>query len=91
VIEESARFVKQGEELGVEQRGVLIALSDEKVYAVTPAAYYVWRLCDGALTVGDIVDNIVRETQLSREDVATAVKTILNQLLSAGLVRHVED
>ncbi|RLG85657.1 MAG: hypothetical protein DRO39_05100 [Thermoprotei archaeon] len=90
-MEESSRYLKQGEELGVEQGGVLIAIAGEKVYAVTPAAYYVWRMCDGSTTVGQIIDDIVSSTKLSREDVKAAVSTIIQQLLSAGLVKPAEE
>lgn len=93
-IQEKARwnetYRKKGVELGVEGGEFIVALNEEKVYALTPVVYYVWIKCDGETTVGSIVEDLAEYVEGASEDmVYSAVVDIIDKLIEVGLLEKV--
>lgn len=88
-------YRKKGVELGIDAGNFIIALDEERVYALSPLAYYVWALCDGESSVGIIVENIIQNLsqevqQVEEDEVYQAVITIIDKLAETGLVEKIK-
>lgn len=80
-------YRKKGFELGIEEGEFVVALDEEKVYALAPVVYYVWARCDGETTVGAIVQDLLEYVEGSNEDmVYNAVVDIIDKLVEVGLL-----
>ncbi|MEZ0290244.1 MAG: PqqD family protein, partial [Sulfolobales archaeon] len=55
MIERSSKYVRKGDFVGSDGTNFIVALSEEEVYSLDAAAYYIWSLCDGSRTVSDII------------------------------------
>ncbi len=85
-------YVRRGVELGEDRGMYIVALSEEKVYGLSPAAYFVWALCDGSTTLGTIVENIAEHVPEKKvEALYTVVTKIIDELLEAGLVAKASE
>ena len=87
-------YRRKGFELGIDAGNFIIALDEERVYALSPLVYYVWALCDGETSVGIIVENLIQnlfqEAQKVEEDeVYQTVITIIDRLTETDLVEKV--
>ncbi|ADV64701.1 PqqD family protein [Desulfurococcus mucosus] len=80
--------VRQGEFLGEEKEKFYVALSEEEVYELSALAYYVWVMCDGEHTVGELAEAISKEAQVDFNDVVEPLVVALDQLHEAGLVNY---
>ncbi len=63
-----------------------VALDEEHVFSMTAGALYVWSLCNGELTVRDIIDKISKEANIPYSELEQPVIDLVNQLLDLGLV-----
>ncbi len=77
---------RQGRFLGEEKDRFYIALSPEEVYELSPLAYYVWLLCDGEHSVGDLATKMSSDLGLGVEEVIEPLMIALNGLTSVSLV-----
>ncbi len=84
-------YARKGTELGIDRGNFVVELDEERVYALSPAVYFVWSLCDGRTSVGTIVENIVQNagSELDKEEIYRAVVEIIDRLTEAGLVEKV--
>lgn len=82
---------KHGEHVGMEGENYVVAVNDNEAYALNPAAYYIWTLCDGSRTVGDIIAKVADDLKLNVEDVEPPVETILEALSEAKLISVGEE
>ncbi len=84
-------YMKKGEEIGAEGETLLVALDGERTYALSPAAYLVWSLCDGKTSVGDIVERIMQslEGDVDEEWIYQAVITIIDRLAEVDLIEKI--
>jgi len=86
-------YVKKGREVGFDEGGNPVVMVDEEhVYALSPAAYYIWSMCDGNTTVGTIVEDIA--TSLGSEAgemdrIYNAVVGIIDKLVEVGLAEMI--
>lgn len=86
MISHDIKPLKQGEHVGMEGENYVVALSEDEAYALNPAAYYIWTLCDGNRTVGDIIDKVASDLKLEVSEVESPVEAILEALSEAKLV-----
>jgi hypothetical protein len=78
--------LRQGEHVGMEGENYIVALSEEEAFALNPAAYYIWTLCDGTRTVSDIINKTADDLKLDASEVESPVEAIIEALLEAKLV-----
>ncbi|BCS92828.1 Coenzyme PQQ synthesis protein D [Metallosphaera sp. J1] len=64
----------------------IIKLAEDKIYEVAAVAYYIWAMCDGERTVGDIVQEISKEAQIEEEQIRAPIVAVLEQLQEAALI-----
>mgnify|MGYP001772533723 CR=1 FL=1 len=83
-----AKPVRNGSFVGEEKESFYVMLNEEEVYELSPLAYYVWALCDGETTVEAIVDRIVEEAGVPKEEAIPPLVLALEQLRDADLVRY---
>jgi len=80
-------YSKKGVELGVESGDFIVALDEEKVFALAPVVYYIWSKCDGETTIGSIVKDLMDYVEDADEDtVYNAVVDVVDELVQAGLL-----
>ncbi|PUA33239.1 MAG: hypothetical protein B7O98_02045 [Zestosphaera tikiterensis] len=92
----SKKPLKQGIELGVEGENYIVSLDEERTYALSLSAYYVWQMCEGTKNVEELIHQISEELKaspeatLSEEELREPVTLILNQLAEVGLIKFVD-
>ncbi len=84
-------YKKKGIEVGVDKGDFIIAVDEEKAYALAPAVYYVWSMCDGETTIGKIVENIAQniEEEIDINTLYNAVVDIVDRLVEVSLLEKV--
>lgn len=83
-------YRKKGFEVGVDKDEYIVAVSDEKAYALTPIVYFIWSHCDGETTIGHIVEDIVNSVEdVDLDTVYNAVIDIVDRLVEAELLEKV--
>jgi hypothetical protein len=84
-------YRKKGIELGIDKGDFVVAADEEKAYALAPAVYYVWSMCDGETTVGKIVENLAEsiEEEIDINTLYNAVVDIVDKLLEVNLLEKV--
>ena len=83
------KFVRNGTAMGKGDEGYIVSLDEEHAYSLNPAAFYVWLLCDGELTVDEIIDKIAESTGLKRDDLEEPVRLIINELVKVSLLKKI--
>jgi|GEM_PF-925377 Coenzyme PQQ synthesis protein D (PqqD). len=86
MISHDMKPLRQGEHVGMEGENYIIAISEEEAYALNPAAYYIWTLCDGVRTVDEIISKVANDLKLDVSEVESPVEAILEALSQAKLV-----
>lgn len=86
MISHDMKPLRQGEHVGMEGENYIVALSEEEAYALNPAAYYIWTLCDGVRTVNDIISKVASDLKLEVSEVESPVEAIIEALYQAKLV-----
>jgi len=80
-------YVRKGIEIGQDKGMYIVALSEEKVFGLTPVAYFVWSLCDGSTTLGTIVESVAEQVPERKvEELYAIITKVIDELLEAGLV-----
>jgi len=84
-------YRKKGVEVGVDKGDFIIAVDEEKAYALAPAVYYVWSMCDGETSIGKIVENIAQniEEEIDINTLYNAVVDIIDRLVEVSLLEKV--
>jgi hypothetical protein len=87
--------LKQGSELGISGDEYLVSLDESRVFALAPAAYYIWNLCDGIRSVNDILKKVEEDLQESGEqlleesELKQIIAMVLTELDNVGLITWV--
>lgn len=83
-------YRKKGVDLGIEGGEFIVAVDEEKAYALAPVVYYVWNKCDGETSIGAIVEDLMEYVEDMDEDtVYNAVVDIVDRLYEAGLLEKI--
>jgi len=88
----SKKPLRHGSSVSMEGENFIVALDENKVFSLTPGAYYVWIKCNGEKTVEELVNDISKElgenpeTAMSINELKTPVTEIIHQLMDAGLL-----
>ncbi|RLG81576.1 MAG: PqqD family protein [Thermoprotei archaeon] len=80
--------IRQGTLLGGEEDKYYVAKSEEEVYELSALAYYIWLICDGEHTVGELADRMSREIEVEKNEVIEPLILALNSLARVELVRY---
>ncbi len=85
------KYRKKGSEVGIDQENVIVALNEETAYALSPAVYYIWSMCDGKTTVGNIVEALKSSIgeEIDTKELYDAVVEVIDRLLEADLLERV--
>ena len=78
-------IVVQSEEL-VGQQLFLYNDSDDTVHTLNSGAAMIWLLCDGSRNLDEIASNVVSESNLTKEEMATIVQETIQQFQEIGLL-----
>lgn len=84
--------VRQGTEIGLSGEEYIVSLGEEKVFALAPAAYYIWSLCDGVRSVGDILEKVRADLKESGEEgleeleLKRVLAMVFTELSNVGLI-----
>jgi hypothetical protein len=81
-------YRKKGVEVGVDKGDFIVAADEEKAYALAPAVYYIWNMCNGETTVGRIVESLAEniEEEIDMDTLYNAVTDIIDKLLEVNLL-----
>ncbi|MCY0868320.1 MAG: PqqD family protein [Desulfurococcus sp.] len=79
--------MRNGELIGEEDERFYVALGEE-VYELSPLAYYVWAMCDGEHTVGELAESISVNVGVELKEVIAPLVATLSQLHDAGLINY---
>jgi hypothetical protein len=63
----------------------------DEMHLVPPIGYYVYRLCDGLNTLGDIRRLLANGTGQDEAEVATLTDRFIHQLLDRGVLEASDD
>ena len=63
-----------------------VALSEDKVFALTAGAFYIWSQCDGDKTVKEIIENLSKEANIEYQELEKPVLDLVNEFINLGLV-----
>ncbi len=79
---------RAGSFLGEEQEKFYVAKSEKEIYELSALAYYVWLLCDGEHTVGEIAAKISEDVQVDIKEVIEPLVMSLKSLGEVGLIEN---
>lgn len=65
---------------------IVILDRDGQLHVLTSTAAEIWRRCDGASSVADIVDNLSRSYRVADGPIGRDIAEFLQRLLALGLV-----
>ena len=84
-------YRKKGIEIGIDNGDFIVAVDEEKAYALAPAVYYVWHMCDGETTVGKIVESLAENIQeeMDIDTLYNVVVEIIDKLVEVNLLEKV--
>ncbi len=84
-------YRKKGTEIGVDKGDFVVAVDEERAYALAPAVYYVWSMCDGETTIGKIIENLAEsiEEEIDTGTLYNAVVDIIDRLVEVNLLEKV--
>ena len=74
-----------------ETRQVWVLLAPERVLAPDQIAVEVLKLCDGARSVADVVDQLAAKYAADRNDIATDVVAMLQDLADKGFLTEARE
>ena len=74
-----------------ESRQVWVILAPERVLAPDEIAVEVLQLCDGARSVADVIDLLAAKYSAPREDIATDVIAMLQDLADKGFLTQAKE
>lgn len=85
------KLQRKGELVGkADDNEYFVALDEEHVFSMTAGALYVWSLCNGDLTVKDIIDKISKEANIPYEELEEPVVKLVDEFVNLGLVEVVK-
>lgn len=79
-------YMRQGELIGLQGENYLVAVSENLVYELPPAAYYVWLMMDGERTLEETIERSSEELQIGKEVLVDPFLVILEKLIEVNLV-----
>jgi pyrroloquinoline quinone biosynthesis protein D len=71
------------------RREVLILVDSGQVFELNLLGADIWKLCDGARTVGEIVDDLLDRYDVGRNELEEDVRTFLSQMVEKGWMLQV--
>ncbi len=81
------KFTRKGSFVGqASENEYYVALSEDKVFALTAGAFYIWSQCDGNKTVKEIIENLSKEANIEYQELEKPVLDLVNEFINLGLV-----
>ncbi len=81
------KFTRKGSFVGqASENEYYVALSEDKVFALTAGAFYIWSQCDGNRTVKEIIENLSKEANIEYQELEKPVLDLVNEFINLGLV-----
>jgi len=69
-----------------QELGILFDQRTGKFKLLNPVAYEVWKLCDGSHTTDEIVEEIVRTFEVSKEQASSDISKVLADMKDQQLI-----
>ena len=76
-----------GETILVPVRGDLADM--QRIFSLDPVAAFLWEQLDGTLDLKIILDRVIEDFEVEREDAASDIRDFIAELLEAGLIEEV--
>lgn len=73
----------------ISDRGTVILVADGAMHQLNLLGGEIWRLCDGTVTVGDIVRDLAAEYDVDAAEIDRDVREFLTDLHSRGWIDYV--
>jgi GeoRSP system PqqD family protein len=73
----------------IDGKAVVISIDQNQVHVLNSVGTRVWELCDGR-AVDDIIDQIVLEFEVEREQAARDVEAFAERLVAVGAAQRIE-
>ncbi len=82
--------VEQALSSGMEadEQGTVILIASGTMHQLNYVGGAIWQLCDGTRTAGAIVDQLLGEFDVERDELAADVETFVADLLEKGWLDH---
>jgi len=80
--QEVVEALEEGRDAGEE--GTLILVDAGQIFELNLLGADIWKLCDGGRTVDDIVDRLLEEYDVEREELASDVQRFLEEMKGRG-------
>jgi hypothetical protein len=83
-----ASVVRQAERTAsrvIDGKAVVVVIDHQRLHTLNPVATRIWELADGR-TLGEIVDRIVQEFEVTREDAERDAIALIDELARLGAV-----
>jgi predicted proteasome-type protease len=84
------KYVKRGSLAKSKANELLLVDEKKNAYKVDQSIIVVWVMCDGTMTVEQVVDEVAKETKVDKAKIKNVIDDILAKLEKAGLVKKVE-
>ncbi|MDH3734022.1 MAG: PqqD family peptide modification chaperone [Gemmatimonadota bacterium] len=73
---------------GVEEDAVLLSLRDSTYYGLNPVGARIWSLLSEPVLVSQIVETLLSEYEVARDECEADVLDVLGELFERGLVKQ---
>ncbi len=81
------KFTRKGSFVGqASENEYYVSLGEDKVYALTAGAFYIWSRCDGNRTLKEIIENLSNEANIEYKELEKPVIELVNEFVNLGLV-----
>jgi len=84
--QEVSLVIPQKQSLWIRITSKLFMLPDKRVVVLDDVGSYVWQLCDGENTVGQVVKQLCKRYQMTRKEAETSLFTFMRQLGKRGMI-----
>lgn len=74
-----------------QQEHWLLRVGDEQSVCLSPVGHLVWRACDGAASVEEVIETLVDDNGWAREEVVDSVRAFAADLLHRGYLTEVRE
>jgi hypothetical protein len=91
VINMRKKYIRKGKLVDADKLDFHIALGKDVTLEIGKMAKNVWEMCDGKTTKEEIVEKFTQDTLLKKQEMGRTIDTILERLVSIGLVERLED
>ena len=69
---------------------VLLNKEKDEIYTLNLTASYIWEMCDGSHSVGQIIDDLTDICNLKKDNIENEVHSIINDFIEKELIYKID-